>query len=248
MFGYATTVTATGRAASGPTLAFDVAVWQGVARVTMRGGAFAAVTGARGALLVRAGDTLMFAINPEKREVLVLPSAQLGTLLGGPVPGGLQFDVSDVSSTIRRGGAGPRVEGHASQRVTVQQKYTMTIGMNAMTRTIRNQQQVDLNVSPSLSRLDRGFEAFAEQVIGSSGTPSAVRAMLRPLQRNLPPGFPVRSVTTAVVIAGADTLQTRSESAISRLRREVVDTMIFTVPRDFRVTELNRLTQPRRPT
>ena len=248
LFSYATTVTANGRAATGPGLAFDVAVWRGVARVTVRGGAFAAVTGARGALLVRAGDTLIVAINPDKREVLVLPSGQLGDLIGGPVPGGLQLDISDVSSTIRRGGAGPRVEGHASQHLMIQQAYTMTIGINAMRRTIRNRQQVELDVSPSLSRLDRGFAAFAEQVVAGIGTPAAVRAMLRPLQRSLPPGFPVRSVTTAVIISGSDTVNTKSESAITGLRREVVDTTLFQAPPDFRVTELRRLLQPRRPT
>jgi len=247
LFSYTASVTGIGRPGAGTSVTFDVAVRNGVARVTAGGGAFATLSGARGALLVRAGDTLISAINPDKREVLVLAASQLGTLLGGPVPDGLQFDVSEVSSTIRRGGAGPRIEGHASRHVTLEQRYTLTIGMNAMRRVIRTQQQVEVDVSSSLSRLDRGFDAFIGQVVSNSGTPASVLAVLRPLQRTMPSGFPRRSGTAAVVISGSDTLRTRSESAISRLRREVVDTMTFRIPHDFRVTELSRLLQPRRP-
>ena len=248
LFSYATSVSATGRTGPGPSLTFDVAVWNGVARVTVRGTDFTALTGVRGALLVRAGDSLLLAVNPDKREVLRLPPGQLGNLIGGAVFGGMQLDVSEVSSTLRRGGAGPRIEGHASQHVTLEQRYTMTIGMNTVRRVIRSRQRVELDVSTSLSRLDRGFDAFARQVVRNVGTPAAVRAWLLPLERGLPRGFPLRSVTTAVAISGSDTVETKSESTISGLRREAVDTTMFRVPPDFRVTELSRLLQPRRPT
>lgn len=245
-FRHATTVeTSRTAAGSAPGLVMDVTIWNGIARVTFAGAAGGTLTGPRGALLVRAGDTLMAMVNPDRREVLVLPSTQLGTLLGG-APGGATMEVGDVSSTVRRGGAGPRIEGHATQHASVDQQFTITGGPATMRRTLRMEQHLELDISASLSRLDRGFEAFATQLLRSVGTPPAAVARLRALQRTLPAGFPARTVTTAITIAGGDTLRTTSTAAISQLRREPVDTTLFVVPGDYRVTELARLLQPRR--
>ena len=245
LFTYASSVRSGGRAVGGTDLTLDVAVRNGVARVTFRGGALTALTGTRGALLVRAGDSLMTAVNPDKREVFVLPAGQLGGAMGGMM-GSVPMEVSEVSSSVTPGGAGPRTEGHATRHVRIDQRFTITGGTSTVRRAIRTEQRVELDVSASLSRLDRGFEAFAEQVVRSSGLPPEARRQLRALQRSVPAGFPVRSVTSALSIAGTDTLATASESTISGLRREVVDTMSFVVPPDYRVTELSRLLRPRR--
>ena len=245
LFTYASSVRAGGRAVGGTDLTLDVAVRNGVARVTFRGGALTGLTGTRGVLLVRAGDSLMTAVNPDKREVFVLPAGQLGGVMGGMM-GNVPLEVSAVASTVTPGGAGPRTEGHDTRHVRIDQRFTITGGTSTMRRAIRTEQRLELDVSASLARLDRGFEAFAEQVVRSSGLPPEARRQLRALQRAVPAGFPVRSVTSALSIAGTDTLTTTSESTISGLRRDVVDTMSFVVPPDYRVTELSRLLQPRR--
>jgi hypothetical protein len=247
LFSYATVVRADGRSVGGGDVTLDVAVRNGMVRVMFRGGAMSSLTGARGVLLLRAGDTLMTAVNHEKREVLVMPAGQLGNVIGGMQAAGLPLDVSGVSSTVRRGGAGLRFAGHTSQRVLLEQQFTITVGPATMRRAMRTTQHLDVDVSASLSRLDPGFEAFAEQVVRSSGVPAAVGVQLRASQRGLPAGFPVRSVTAGRTVVGADTLLSSSESRISALRRDTVDTMSFIPPRDYRVTELSRLLQPRRP-
>ncbi|MCC7054150.1 MAG: hypothetical protein IT355_12870 [Gemmatimonadaceae bacterium] len=244
LFSYATAVHAGGRAVGGTGLTLDVAVRNGVARVTFRGGALTALTGARGALLVRAGDTLMSVVNPDKREVFVLPAGQLNSVLGGMPTGGMAIEVSDVASTIRRSGAGPRIVGHETQHVVLEQRFTITAGPATMRRSIRTEQRVELDLSASLARLDPGFGAFAEQVARAAGAPEAARRALRASQRGMPAGFPLHSATTGVSIAGTDSLATTSESLVSGLRREVVDTLLFTVPSDYRVTELSRLLRP----
>lgn len=244
-FSHASDVTSTRISSGAPGLIMDVLVWNGAARVTFRGTTAGMVTGARGALLLQAGDTLMRIVNPDRREVLVLPAEQLGALLGG-VPGGTQLAVSDVSSRVTRRGAGPRVEGQSTQHASVDQRFTLSAATETMRRTVRMEQHIEMDLSTGLSRLDRGFDAVATQLLRNLGVPPAAATALRALQRSLPPGFPVRSVTTAITVSGGDTLATTSTATISGLRQEAVDTTLFVVPRDYRVTELGRLLQPRR--
>ena len=97
-------------------MVFDVAIWRGVARITARGGAWRALTGARGTVLLRKADSTVVALNPVRQEALVAPATELSGMPGG-ITGSMQFDVTNASSVTTARGAGPRLSGFATRRV-----------------------------------------------------------------------------------------------------------------------------------
>ena len=225
-------------------MVYDVRIWNGVAQVSVRSGPMRALSGERGVLLVRATDSTLAIVNPQRREVLRAASGDLGALMS-PGQSGAQFVVSDVSSSSRARGRGAPVGRYATQRVELEQRYTLQVTAGTMRRTLRNEQRITIDVSRDLDRLDPGFRAFAEQFARALGQPREVRAALRAREGRALRGVPVRSVTVALTISGGDTLRTETTAKLSALRREVVDTTTFRVPADYRVTDVNRLLRPR---
>jgi hypothetical protein len=63
----------------------------------------------------------------------------------------------------------------------------------------------------------------------------------------MPHGVPVRITTTALTVSGSDTLQMVTRSEMTALRRAPVDTTTFFLPAGYRVTEMSRLLQLRKP-
>jgi hypothetical protein len=245
LFTWSIAPTAPGRGGAQGELLLDVAIWKRVARVTVRGNALTALAGAHGAMLVTAGDTTMTIVNPDKREVFIVPSGDLRTIMGGmAMGGGMQIDAHDVASRTTRRGAGQPVATYPTRRVTLDQRFTTEITVGTAHRAIRTEQRVDIDVSRDLSRLAPGFDAFAEQIVRSTGVPSSVRRQLRALERGVPAGFPSRVETTALTVSGTDSLATVTISALSMLRRAPSDTTQFLVPAGYRVTELSRLLRP----
>lgn len=243
-FSYTVTTTSDGRAVPGAGMVFDVRIWRGTAQVSVRTGPMRALTGDRGVMLVRAADSTLSVVNPQRREVLQAASGDLAALMS-PGQGGVRFEVSGVTSTTRVRGRGDALDRYATQRLELDQRYTLQVAAGTMRRTLRNEQLITLDVSWELDRLDPGFRAFAEQFARSLGEPAAVRAALRAKEGAMARGIPVRSTTVASTISNTDTLRTETRAVMSSLRREAVDTMSFRVPADYRVTDVNRLLRPR---
>jgi hypothetical protein len=215
-------------------------------RISVREGPLRALTGDGGTLLLRSADSSLAIIKPAKREVLSAAMGDLGTLMGAP-GNGVPIEISGVSSTVRRRGAGAGLNGYPTARVELTQRYALAISTPTLRRSVETQQVHDLDISRDIGRLDPGFRTFAEQFARALGVPGAVRARLRTLERALPPGVPVRISTTAVTVSGSDTLHTVTRAEMSVLRRESVDTTTFFIPSGYRVTEMSRLLQQRKP-
>lgn len=243
-FTYSVTTTSGGRAVPGAAMICDVRIWRGTAQVSVRSGPMRALTGDRGMLLVRATDSTLSVVNPQRREVLRAASGDLAALMS-PGQGGVQLEVSDVSSSTRARGRGDALGRYATQRVELDQRYTLQVAAGTMRRTLRNEQRITLDVSRELDRLDPGFRAFAEQFARSLGEPAAVRVALRAKEGPALRGIPVRSMALVSTISGTDTLRTETHAVMSSLRREAVDTMSFRAPAEYRVTDVNRLLRPR---
>lgn len=242
-FTYTVTASAAGRASENGGLTLDVAVWHGTARITVRDGALRNLTGEQGTILVRSTDSTIVVLNPTRRDALVARSGELEALLSGGQAGALPIDVSDVSSVVRRRAAGPRALGFATQRVTVEQRYTMQLSSSTVKKTLRTAQTVQVDVSRDLQQIDAGFRAFAEQFARALELPAAVRSALRAVERGMPTGFPMRSSTVAETVVGADTLRTERRADVTAFSRTPVDTTTFVVPAGYRVTEMRRLLQ-----
>ncbi len=243
LFTYTVTASAAGRASENGGLTLDVAVWHGTARITVREGALRNLTGDRGMILVRSSDSTIVVLNPTRRDALVARSGELGALLAGGQAGGVPIDVSDVSSVTRARGAGTRVLGFSTQRVELEQRYTMQLSSPTVKKTLRTVQTAQLDVSRDLQQLDAGFRAFAEQFARALELPAAVRAALRVVERGVPNGFPLRSSTSAQSVVGTDTLRTERHAEVTAFSRAAVDTTTFVIPAGYRVTEMSRLLQ-----
>ena len=222
----------------------DVAIWRGVARLTVRRGALRALTGERGVLLLLASDSTITLVNPVRQEALVAQSTEFNSLLGGAI-GSMQFDVSDVASRTTARGAGPRLLGFATRRVELAQHYSLQVGTGTVRRSLRTEQLHQLDVSRDVATLDPGFRAFSEHFARSLGVPAVVRSSLRALERDVPAGFLMQSHTTSITVVGSDTLRTETRSAVSTFRTDAVDTTTFAVPRGYRITEMSRLLHSR---
>jgi len=245
-FTYTVTTAAAGRPALGPDMVHDVLIWRGAARISVRSGPLRRLVGDSGVLLVRATDSVISVINPARREVLQAASDDLATMFAGGPPGGLQLDVTDVTSRVRVVGRGEPLAAYATQRHQLDQRYTLQVNANNVQRSIRTEQQVTVDVSAQLDRLDPGFRAFTDRFARSLGQPGAVRRALLAASRTPVRGFPVRTITKALTIAGSDTLRSETRATISAPRREPVDTSTFRIPSDYRVTDMSRLLRPRR--
>lgn len=239
-FTYSVTPTADGRTLPAGRMVLDVAVWSGRVRITVREGALQALTTARGTILLRANDSSMAVVNPVKREVLTLAAGEFGALLTGPM-GSAPIEVSAVTSVTRDGGAGGRVLGYATRNVTLTQGYALQLNTPGMQASIRTDQVIQLSLSRGIAGLDPGFRVFAEQFARSFALPAPVKRRLREMERAIPPGFPVRTLTTAVTVSGSDTVRSTTTAEMTALRRETIDTLSFVLPADFRVTEMSRL-------
>lgn len=223
----------------------DVAVWNGMARISVRSGALRSLAGDGGLMLLRAADSTLVVINPTRREVLTGRMGDVGALMGGP-GAAAPIDVSDVRSATRDLGRGAPLLGYATRRAELTQRYTLRLTAPGITRELRTEQTVTLDVSRDVGRLDPGFGVFAEQFARSLGLPEPVRRQLRAAERSLPAGFPVRSTTKGMTVSGTDTLRTTTRAELTDLRREAVDTASFVIPPGYRVTEMSRLLGPRR--
>ena len=246
-FTYAVSPTADGKPLPAGNTVLDVVIWAGTARITVREGALKAIVGESGVILLRSGDSTLAIVNPAKREVLKVATGEFGGLISGPA-GSMPLEVSDVTSATRSLGAGPRVLGYPTRRISLSQGYTLRLTTPVGQRTIRTDQELLLTVSRDIARLDPGFRSFADQFARSLGLPGPVRRKLRDAERAVPPGFPVLTLTTAVTVSGLDTLRSTTRAEMTALRRDTVDTAGFAIPADYRVTEMSRLLQrPRRP-
>ncbi len=230
-----------GRPVTGEAQVLDVAIWRGIARITVRAGALRSFTGEAGTMLLRSRDSVLAMVNPTRRETLTGTLSELAVMMGGAVSSAV--DVHDVHSTTRLIGAGAPILRFATRRAELTQRFTLLVNTAGMKRELRNEQVVTLDISRDVARLDPAFPVFAEQFARTLGVPLAMRRELRAAERGVPPGFPVRTVTTAVTIVGRDTVRTSTRAELTRLRWESVDTTTFVAPTDFRVTEMRRLIQ-----
>jgi hypothetical protein len=133
------------------------------------------------------------------------------------------------------------------RRVALSQQYTLTVRTPSVQRQLRTEQEVGLELSRDIARLDPAFRAFAAQFARGLGVPAPVRAQLRVLERGVPDGFPVRTTSDAITITGSDTLRTSTRAELRELRQVPVDTSLFVAPAGYRVTEMSRLLQRRVP-
>lgn len=244
-FTYTVGTTSEGQDVQGAAMVCDVRIWKGIAQVVVRSGPMRAITGERGVLLVSASDSALTIVDPQRREVLRAGSGDLAALMS-PGQGGVRFDVSEVRSASRARGRGVSLDRYATQRMELDQRYTLQVTAGTMRRTLRNEQVITVDVSQAIERLDPGFRAFAERFAAALGQPREVRAALRAREGRVLRGVPVRTVTAALTISGSDTLRSETTAVLSALRREAVDTTTFRVPADYRVTDVNRLLRPRR--
>ena len=244
LFTYAVNGSVVGNPKDTGSLVFDVAIWRGVARIAARGGAWRALTGERGTVLVRDADSTVVALNPVRREALVAPATELSGLLGG-MTGSVQMDVTDASSVTTARGAGPRLSGFSTRRVDLTQRYTVQVGNGTVKRSLRSDQLLELTLSRDVDRLDPGFRAFSEYFARSLAMPASVRRALRALERDVPVGFPLQSHSTSHTAVGSDTLRAETRSIVLMFRTEVIDTTTFEVPPSYRITEMSRLMQTR---
>lgn len=245
LFTYSIVPTAAGQAVKGGTQVMDVAIWNGVVRITVREGALRLMTGDRGTMLLRARDSMLFVINPARRDVLRGSLSDLGAMMGGP-GGSAPLEVVDVRSATRDRGVAAPLLRYATRRVELTQRYTLRISAPGVKRELRTEQMMTVDVSRDIATLDAGFRVFADQFSWSPGLPDTVRRVLRAAERGMPAGFPVRSTTVGTTVAGSDTLRTTTRSELTQFRREAVDTTTFVVPADYRLTEMTRLLQQRR--
>jgi hypothetical protein len=206
-FSYAVRPTADGKPIVGGEMVFDVAIWNGVARIAVRQGPMQPLTGDSGVILLRATDSTLAIVNVARREVLRASLGELGAAMGGPA-GSAQLSVTDVRSTTRQMGSGPRTLGSPTRRAALTQRYTLAIRAGTMQRELRTEQQLVLDISRDIARLDPGFRAFGEQFARALGVPGPVRVRLRAAERGLPEGFPVSTTTTTLTVSGSDTLRT----------------------------------------
>ncbi len=225
-------------------MVFDVAIWRGAARVTVRSGPLRAMTGEAGAILLRDADSVLTVVNPVRREALVATLGELSAMMSGT--GALRLLVEDVTSVMRPGSAGAPLDRYPTRRVQLDQRYTMRISAQQMQRVLRVADETTLDLSAAVSALDPGFRAFADQFLRSLGKPSAVRVALRAREARLPAGVPLRSRIVSVTVTDGDSLRSETVGTMSALRRVVIDTAGFAVPADYRRTEVRRLLQPSR--
>ncbi len=245
-FTWSITPTANERPVNGGAVILDVAIWRGSVRISVREGPMRLLTGDGGTLLLKATDSTLAVVKPARREVLTASASDLGALMGGP-GNGIPLGISDVSSVTRIRGDGARAFGYRTRRVELAQRYTLTVSTPTMRRTIQTQQTHDIDISRDIARLDPGFGIFADHFARSLGLPGAVRARLRAVERSVPDGVPVRATIAAVTVSGSDTLRTATRVEMTALRREAVDTTTFVIPVGYRITEMSRLQQQRKP-
>jgi hypothetical protein len=243
-FAYAVRPTAAGKPITAGEMVMDVAIWKGIARITVRQGPLRTVTGDSGVMLLRANDSTLAIVNPVRREVLRASVSELSALMGGPTAS-TQLTVTDVRSATRLLGDGPRTLGRGTRRAELTQRYTLTLRTATVQRQLQTEQQVVLDISREIARLDPAFRAFATQFARTLGVPGPARQRLRALEQDVPDGFPVRATTSAVTVSGSDTIRTTTVAEASALRRSGVDTLTFLVPAGYRVTEMSRLLQRR---
>ena len=251
-FTYTAGISAGGRAQPGADITLDVAVWRGIARITPRGGALRGMTGEGGTILLRSADSVISIVNPSRRDELRVTMAEFGSAMMGGGPGSgvggasVPMNVTAVRSSVTPRGAGAPIGTFTTQHVEVDGAYTITVTTPAGSRSLQVTQRQSLDVSRDVERLDPGFRAFADQFIRGFGVPAEVRRKLRQAERGVPAGFPVRSVTRGMTVAGTDSVRTERTATISAPMRAAVDTATFVVPAGFRVTEMSRLLQQRR--
>ena len=244
LFTWTTSSVAKGQPVPNSAMVFDVAIWRGVARITVRSGPLRAMTGDSGAIVVRDADSVLTVVNPVRREALVATLGDLSSMLSGT--GALQLVVDDVSSAMRASGAGAPLDRYPTRRVRLDQRYTMRISAQQMQRALRVEEETTLDLSAAVAALDPGFHAFADQFLRALGKPGAVRAALRSRETRLPRGVPLRSRIVSNTVSGTDTLRTETDGMMSALRRAPVDTTAFMIPAGYRRTDVRRLLQPTR--
>ncbi len=243
-FEYASTTSSQGQMVPALDLALDVVVWRGVARVTVRRGGLRTMTGTDGVILIRANDSVLTVVNPQRREALRVAPGDLGGTMGGGASG-MQVQVSVIANTTRDIGAGTVSNGYPTKRIEQERTYTVEIGTPTLRRKVWTRQRIVTLLSNSVLKLDAGFVAFATQFLRPLGQPAAVYRALNPNARTAPQGFPLFVGTTMAVVTGGDSIETQTAAIVTRLRAQQVDTTSFLIPTGYRVTEMSRLLQQR---
>ena len=197
-------------------------------------------------LLVSGREGTITVVDADRRRYFQMPTSNLQLGLAGmttAVQAMVKLEVSDLSTSGEKVGAGPTIAGHPTTQFRVTQQYTLSVTALGMKKADKVVATTDFYVAAALmNELNNPFMQVridAAEMIGggSSGLGEVVRQVVAE-QQKLFSGTPVKTVTrsTSVDDAGKETIST-STNEITSVSRVNVSASLFSIPDGYALVD-----------
>ncbi len=186
----------------------------------------------------------MLIVNPKEKSYLDMePDAIFGMLnaMTAATGGLMKIEVSDLSSGVRKLGAGETVLGHATEKYEMTQKYTTTMSIMGRRNESTSESVTELWIATSISDwmnpfMEMGKSAADGMLSSAPGWATQMADVEAKMPKN---GAVLKSVTRTTMRDGKGKEQLMlSTTEITELSRGDVPTSAFEVPTGYTRTEM----------
>jgi hypothetical protein len=119
----------------------------------VKGASPSPMMGKDGYVLLHEGGKVMYMVDPKKKEYLKMDVKELGSMfssISNMAGGMMKIDVKDVSSSVRKVGAGETILGYPTEMWEIKQAYTMSVKAFGFGSTTKNEGTTTIWSAPSL--------------------------------------------------------------------------------------------------
>jgi len=198
-------------------------------------------TGPGGYMILRDGPPRLEAVNPEKKQVMIMPASALGGTLGALTNNPLiKMKTSNETFDFQDLGAGETVQGFKTRHVRITSGQTIEMRVLLSRTKTTSKSTMDAFVSPDLTPDDATIRVWVTSFAGGLRTTNPeLMAKLNDYVKG--PGRGVVLKATTYMQQTDDKKGTTYDTlltTVSDIKKGPVDAGLFTYPSDFAVTDM----------
>jgi hypothetical protein len=198
-------------------------------------------TGPGGFMVLRDGPPRLEAVNPEKKQVMIMPASALGGALGALTNNPLiKMKTSNETFDFQDLGAGETIQGYKTRHVRITSGQTIEMRVLISRTKTTSKSTMDAFVSPDLAPDDATIRVWVTSFAGGLRTTNPeLMAKLDDYVRG--PGRGVVLKATTYMQQTDDKKGTTYDTLVtlvSDIKKGPVDAGLFTYPKDYEVTDM----------
>lgn len=198
-------------------------------------------TGQGGYMILRDGPPRLEMVNPEKKEVMIMPASALGGTLGALTNNPLiKMKTSNETFDFQDLGAGETIQGYRTRHVRITSGQTIAMRVLMSRSKTTSQSTVDAYVAPELGVDEATLRVWITSFAGGlRSTNPQLMSKMDEYARG--PGRGIMLKATTYTQETEDKKGTRYDTLLTEvtdIKKGPVDASLFTYPKDYAVSDM----------